>query len=132
KLRPDNKVLPMTLTALTALSPLDGRYHGKLGALRDCFSEQALIRQRVRVEVEWLKTLAAEPALKEVPPFSKATVAELDALVKDFSEVDGERVKAIEATTNHDVKAVEYLLKERLANNAEVTKVAEFIHFACT
>ncbi len=120
------------LSALTALSPLDGRYHGKLGALRDCFSEQALIRQRVRVEVEWLKALAAEPALKEVPPFSKATVAELDALVKDFSEVDGERVKAIEATTNHDVKAVEYLLKERLANNAEVTKVAEFIHFACT
>jgi adenylosuccinate lyase len=121
-----------TLTPLTALSPLDGRYHGKLGALRDCFSEQALIRQRVRVEVEWLKALAAEPALKEVPAFSAATVAELDALVKNFSEADGERVKAIEATTNHDVKAVEYLLKERLAKNAEVTKVAEFIHFACT
>jgi adenylosuccinate lyase len=127
-----NKVLPMTLTALTALSPLDGRYHGKLGALRECFSEQALIRQRVRAEVEWLKALAAEPALKEVPPFSKTTVAELDALVKNFSETDGERVKAIEATTNHDVKAVEYLLKERLAKNAEVTRVGEFIHFACT
>jgi adenylosuccinate lyase len=123
---------PMTLTPLTALSPLDGRYHGKLGALRDCFSENALIRQRVCVEVEWLKALAAEPALKEVPVFSAATIAELDALVKNFSEADGERVKAIEATTNHDVKAVEYFLKERLAKNAEVTKVAEFIHFACT
>jgi adenylosuccinate lyase len=124
---------PMTtLSPLTALSPLDGRYHGKLGALRDCFSEQALIRQRVHVEVEWLKALAAEPALKEVPAFSAATVAELDALVKHFAEADGDRVKAIEATTNHDVKAVEYLLKERLAKNAEVTTVAEFIHFACT
>ena len=123
---------PSTLSALTALSPLDGRYHGKLGVLRDCFSEQALIRQRVRVEVEWLKALSAEPALQEVPPFSTATLAELDALVKNFSEADGERVKAIEATTNHDVKAVEYLLKERLAKNAEVMKVAEFIHFACT
>jgi adenylosuccinate lyase len=123
---------PMTLTPLTALSPLDGRYHGKLGALRECFSENALIRQRVHVEVEWLKALAAEPALKEVPAFSAATVTELDALVKNFSEADGERVKAIEATTNHDVKAVEYFLKERLAKNVEVTKVAEFIHFACT
>jgi adenylosuccinate lyase len=121
-----------TLSPLTALSPLDGRYNSKLGGLRDCFSEQALIGQRVRVEVEWLKALAAEAALKEVPAFSAATVAELDALVKNFSEADGERVKAIEATTNHDVKAVEYLLKERLAKNAEVTKVAEFIHFACT
>jgi adenylosuccinate lyase len=122
----------MTLTPLNALSPLDGRYHGKLGALRDCFSENALIRQRVRVEVEWLKALAAEPALKEVPAFSAATIAELDALVKNFCEADGERVKTIEATTNHDVKAVEYFLKERLAKNTEVTKVAEFIHFACT
>ncbi|MBY0268385.1 MAG: adenylosuccinate lyase [Burkholderiales bacterium] len=122
----------MPLTPLTALSPLDGRYHGKLGALRDCFSENALIRQRVRVEVEWLKALAAEPALQEVPAFSAATIAELDALAKNFSEADGERVKAIEATTNHDVKAVEYFLKEGLAKNAEVTRVAEFIHFACT
>ncbi len=124
---------PPTLSPLNALSPLDGRYHGKLGALRDCFSECALIRQRVHVEVEWLKALAAEPALKEeVPAFSAATISELDALVKNFSEADGERVKAIEATTNHDVKGVEYFLKERLAKNAEVTKVAEFIHFACT
>jgi adenylosuccinate lyase len=123
---------PPTLTPLNALSPLDGRYHGKLGALRDCFSECALIRQRVHVEVEWLKALAAEASLKEVPAFSATTIAELDALVKNFSEADGARVKAIEATTNHDVKAVEYFLKERLAKNAEVTKVAEFIHFACT
>ena len=121
-----------TFSPLTALSPLDGRYHGKLGTLRECFSEQALIHNRVRVEVEWLKALAAEPALKEVPPFSTSTVAELDTLVQQFSETEGARVKAIEATTNHDVKAVEYLLKERLAKNAEVTKVAEFIHFACT
>jgi len=123
---------PPTLTPLNALSPLDGRYHGKLGALRGCFSECALIRQRVHVEVEWLKALAAEASLKEVPAFSATTIAELDALVKNFSEADGARVKAIEATTNHDVKAVEYFLKECLAKNAEVTKVAEFIHFACT
>ena len=122
----------MPLTPLTALSPLDGRYHAKLGALRDCFSELALIRQRVRVEVEWLKALAAEPALQEVPAFSAPTIAALDTLVNHFSAADGERVKAIEATTNHDVKAVEYFLKERLAGNTEVTKVAEFIHFACT
>ncbi len=120
------------LTPLNALSPLDGRYHGKLGALRDCFSEQALIRQRIHVEVAWLKALATESALKEVPAFSVATIAELETLVANFSEIDGARVKAIEATTNHDVKAVEYFLKERLAKNAEVTKVAEFIHFACT
>ena len=123
---------PMPLTPLNALSPLDGRYHGKLGALRDCFSEQALIRQRVRIEVEWLKALAAESAVQEVPAFSAATIAELDALVRQFGETEGARVKAIEATTNHDVKAVEYFLKERLAQNAEVIKVAEFIHFACT
>ena len=121
-----------TPSPLTALSPLDGRYHAKLGGLRDCFSEQALISQRVRVEVEWLKAIAAEAAIAEVPPFSKATLAMLDALVRGFSEADGLRVKAIEATTNHDVKAVEYLLREKLAGNAEVCRVAEFIHFACT
>lgn len=124
--------LMSTLSPLTALSPLDGRYHSKLDGLRGCFSEQALIKQRVRVEVEWLKALAAEATIAEVPPFSKTTLAELDALVSNFSEADGLRVKAIEATTNHDVKAVEYLLKEKLANNTEITRVAEFIHFACT
>jgi adenylosuccinate lyase len=117
---------------LTALSPLDGRYQSKVAPLRALFSEWALIRFRVKVEVEWLKALAAEPTLAEVTPFSPATVAALDALVENFSEADGEAVKAIEATTNHDVKAVEYFLKERLAGNAEVVKIAEFIHFACT
>ena len=117
---------------LTALSPLDGRYHGKVAGLRAHFSEHGLIRNRVRVEVEWLKALAAEPALSEIAPFSAATVAELDAVVASFSTDDGEAVKAIEATTNHDVKAMEYWLKKRLGHNAEVMKVSEFIHFACT
>ena len=117
---------------LTALSPLDGRYHGKVAGLRDHFSEHGLIRNRVKVEVEWLKALAAEPALAEIAPFSAATVAELDAVVASFSTEDGEAVKAIEATTNHDVKAMEYWLKKRLGHNAEVMKVSEFIHFACT
>ena len=117
---------------LTALSPLDGRYHGKVAGLREHFSEHGLIRNRVRVEVEWLKALAAEPALAEIAPFSAATVAELDAVVANFSTDDGEAVKAIEATTNHDVKAMEYWLKKRLGHNAEVMKVSEFIHFACT
>ena len=122
----------MALSPLTALSPLDGRYHGKLAALRDTFSELALIRFRVKVEIEWLKALAAHPAIKEVPPFSPATVKQLDAVAARFSEPDGESVKAIEAKTNHDVKAVEYFLRQKLAGNREVTKVAEFIHFACT
>ncbi len=117
---------------LTALSPLDGRYHGKVSGLRDHFSEHGLIRNRVKVEVEWLKALAAEPKLAEIAPFSPATVAELDAVVARFSTEDGEAVKAIEATTNHDVKAMEYWLKKRLGHNAEVMKVSEFIHFACT
>jgi adenylosuccinate lyase len=122
----------MALSPLTALSPLDGRYHSKLAALRDTFSELGLIRQRVRVEIEWLKALAASPAIKEVPSFSRATLAQLDAVAAKFSEADGEKVKAIEAKTNHDVKAVEYFLRDKLAGNREVTKVAEFIHFACT
>jgi len=117
---------------LTALSPLDGRYAAKVAPLRDLFSEHALIRFRVLVEVEWLKALAAEPAVREVAPFSLATLARLDALVSSFSETDGARVKEIESTTNHDVKAVEYFLKERLSDNQEVSRVAEFIHFACT
>lgn len=122
----------MSVTALTALSPLDGRYHGKVNGLRDHFSEHGLIRNRVKVEIEWLKALAAEPALEEIAPFSAATVAELDAVVEGFGAADSEAVKAIEATTNHDVKAMEYWLKKRLGHNAEVMKVSEFIHFACT
>ena len=122
----------LALSPLTALSPLDGRYEAKVASLRALFSEWALMRFRVKVEVEWLKALAAEPSLAEVPAFSPTTVEQLDALAANFSEADGQRIKAIEATTNHDVKAIEYFLKERLAQNAEVVKVAEFIHFACT
>jgi adenylosuccinate lyase len=117
---------------LTVLSPLDGRYQSKVAPLRPLFSEWALIRFRVMIEVEWLKTLAAEPTLAEVPPFSSNTIAALDALVKNFSEADGEAVKTIEAKTNHDVKAVEYFLRDRLAGNTEIVKASEFIHFACT
>ena len=122
----------MSLSTLTALSPLDGRYHEKVAALRPLFSEYALIRFRLLIEVEWLKALAAEPAIPEVPAFSAATVNALDALVRNFSEGDGTAIKTIEARTNHDVKAIEYFLKERLAGNAEVNRVTEFIHFACT
>ena len=122
----------MALSSLTALTPLDGRYSSKVEPLRKYFSELGLIRYRVLVEVEWLKALAAEPAIAEVPAFSAGTIKELDAVVANFSETDGARVKEIESRTNHDVKAIEYFLKERLAKNAEVSKVAEFIHFACT
>jgi adenylosuccinate lyase len=122
----------MNLTPLTALSPLDGRYQGKVSALRPFFSEFALIRFRVLVEIEWLKALSMETDIPEVPAFSTATLAQLDGLVAGFSETDALAVKTIEATTNHDVKAVEYWLKERLADNAEVMKVNEFIHFSCT
>ncbi|MFN3545281.1 MAG: adenylosuccinate lyase [Thiobacillus sp.] len=122
----------MELTALTALSPLDGRYGSKTASLRGFFSEYALIKYRVIVEIEWLKALAAEPAIAEVPAFSKAAIELLDGIADHFSVADAERVKAIEATTNHDVKAVEYFLKERTKDNAEIAAVSEFFHFACT
>jgi adenylosuccinate lyase len=122
----------MTLTPLTALSPLDGRYAGKVEALRAQFSEFGLIRNRVRVEVAWLKALAAEPHFAEIPAFSAETRAELDEVAARFAASDGEAIKAIESRTNHDVKAMEYWLKERLSDNAEVMGVAEFIHFGCT
>ena len=122
----------MNLSTLTALSPLDGRYHNKVADLRAYFSEFALIRYRVKVEIEWLKALSREPAIAEVPTFSAETFAQLDALANDFSEVDAQAVKDIEKVTNHDVKAVEYWMKDRLAGNAEVMMVSEFIHFACT
>ncbi|MEN9880257.1 MAG: hypothetical protein RIQ55_903 [Pseudomonadota bacterium] len=118
--------------ALTALSPLDGRYAAKVDPLRPHFSEYGLIHARLRVEIEWLKALAAEPHFAEIPAFSPATVAELDALVNNFTESDAAGVKGIEATTNHDVKALEYWIKDKTKGNAEVTKVSEFIHFACT
>jgi adenylosuccinate lyase len=120
------------LTPLTALSPLDGRYRAKVAALAEHFSEFGLMRQRVRVELAWLEALSDEPGIAEVPPFSAATRTLFLEVQRDFSVADAERIKAIERTTNHDVKAVEYWLKERFANVVEVTRAAEFIHFACT
>jgi adenylosuccinate lyase len=122
----------MTLTALTALSPLDGRYAAKVENLRIHFSEYGLIRNRVRVEIEWLRALAADAAIGECPAFSDATITELKQIISGFSVADAGAIKAIEARTNHDVKAMEYWLKERLAGNAEVMRVSEFIHFGCT
>jgi len=121
-----------TLTQLTALSPLDGRYHGRMDALRGYFSEFGLIRFRVLIEIEWLKALSAQPGVPEVAPFSAATLAQLDALNTNFSETDAAAIKSIEATTNHDVKAVEYWLRENLCGNPEIARALEFIHFACT
>ncbi|UCV12404.1 adenylosuccinate lyase [Dechloromonas denitrificans] len=122
----------MTFNPLTALSPLDGRYAGKVDALREHFSEFGLIKSRLKVEIEWLKALAAEPHFAEIAAFSSSTVAELDALVANFGPEQAAEVKAIEATTNHDVKALEYWIKDKTKGNAEVVKVSEFIHFACT
>ena len=122
----------MELTPLNALSPLDGRYQAKLDPLRPCFSEYALIRHRMLVEVEWLKALAAEPALAEIKPFSAATLQELDGAIATFGEAEAAQVKAIEIRTNHDVKALEYWLKERFSINHEIRAASEFIHFACT
>ena len=121
-----------TLTKLTALSPLDGRYHGKVDALRAYFSEFGLIRFRVLIEIEWLKALSAQPDIAGVAPFSAATVAQLDALNENFCEDDALAIKSIEATTNHDVKAVEYWLRDKLSGNPETAGALEFIHFACT
>ena len=122
----------MSLTTLNALSPLDGRYQSKLDSLRPFFSEYALIKHRAWVEIEWLKALSAAKYLQEIAPFSAATIQELDAAIANFSETDASQVKAIEARTNHDVKALEYWLKEKFETNSEVKKASEFIHFACT
>jgi adenylosuccinate lyase len=122
----------MPLTTLNSLSPLDGRYQTKLDTLRPYFSEYALIKHRAWVEVEWLKALSAATDLKEIAKFSAATIQELDAAIANFSEDDAAQVKAIEARTNHDVKALEYWLKEKFDSNPEVKKASEFIHFACT
>lgn len=122
----------MTNFALTAISPIDGRYANKVEELRPIFSEYGLIRLRVKVEVCWLQALANHPLITEVRPFSDSASQLLNAIVNDFSEADAQRVKDIEKTTNHDVKAVEYLLKEKIAGCAELEQVSEFIHFACT
>lgn len=120
------------INPIAALSPLDGRYAKSVEALRPVFSEYGLMRARVRVELSWLKALAAEPKIVEVPPFDEAVLAEIDDVIAGFSLEDAAAVKAIEATTNHDVKAIEYWLKERFAGVPAVSAVSEFIHFACT
>ena len=122
----------MSLTTLNALSPLDGRYQSKLDALRPFFSEYALIKHRAWVEVEWLKALSATKDLQEIAPFGAVTIKELDAAIANFSESNAAQVKAIEARTNHDVKALEYWLKEKFDANPEIKKASEFIHFAST
>ena len=120
------------INPLSALSPLDGRYAATTDPLRPIFSEYGLMKARVRVELEWLKALAAEPKIGEVAPFSDGTLTEIDSVINGFSPDNAAEVKAIEATTNHDVKAIEYWLKQRFAANAEISAVNEFIHFACT
>lgn len=120
------------INPIFALSPLDGRYAKSVEDLRPIFSEFGLMKARVRVELEWLKALAAEPKITEIPNFSANTIAEIDQVIREFNLDHAAEVKAIEATTNHDVKAIEYWLKNRFKNNAEIHAVNEFIHFACT
>ncbi|MDC0662035.1 adenylosuccinate lyase [Marinobacter sp. SS21] len=122
----------MELTALTAISPVDGRYGSKVSVFRNMFSEYGLIRNRVTVEIRWLQQLSEHSAIDEVPGFSDAAHQVLDSIVNDFSLADAERVKTIERTTNHDVKAVEYFIKEKIAGVPELNAVTEFVHFACT
>ncbi len=122
----------MDLSALTAVSPIDGRYGSKTSDYREIFSEYGLIKSRVEVEIRWLQRLADMTDISEVPAFSAETNAQLNAIVDNFSETQALRVKEIEATTNHDVKAVEYLIKEQFKGNAELEAISEFVHFACT
>ncbi len=122
----------MDLTALTAISPVDGRYGDKTAELRAVFSEYGLIRNRILVEVRWLEMLSDHPSIKEVPALDKRARDRLDEIVDNFDEVDALRVKEIEKATNHDVKAVEYFLKESFGDIASLQKVAGFLHFACT
>lgn len=122
----------MELSTLTAISPVDGRYGGKTAALRTIFSEYGLIHYRVLVEVRWLQALSADRDIFEVPVLSKESQNILDSIVDNFSQADAQRVKEIERSTNHDVKAVEYFLKEKISESPELMAVSEFIHFACT
>ena len=124
--------LPMKLSALTALSPVDGRYARKTSSLRQFFSEYGLIKHRVLIEIRWLQALANHSEIKEVPTFSDDANQILENIIENFNETDAQRIKDIERTTNHDVKAVEYYLKEKIADNDELNAVTEFIHFACT
>ncbi|GGY21684.1 adenylosuccinate lyase [Rhodanobacter panaciterrae] len=122
----------MSSHALTALSPLDGRYAGKVEALRPIFSEYGLMHRRVHVEIEWLLALAADPGIAELPPFTPTQVKQLHTIADSFGIEEGARIKAIEATTNHDVKAVEYFIKERIGTDPTLAQAREFVHFACT
>lgn len=122
----------MTNFSLTSISPIDGRYAGKVEQFRPIFSEFGLIRYRVTVEVRWLQALAAEAQIKEVPAFSESAQTLLNEIVENFSVADAERVKEIEKTTNHDVKAIEYFLKEKIQSSDELMAINEFFHFACT
>ncbi len=122
----------MELSALTAIAPVDGRYADKCAELRKYFSEFALIRYRTLVEVRWLQHLAAEPLIEELPPLTNVLKDHLNRIIDEFGVEDARRIKAIEATTNHDVKAVEYFLRERLGDGSDTARLGEFIHFACT
>ena len=122
----------MELSALSAISPIDGRYGSKTSALRTVFSEFGLIKNRVAVEIRWLQQLAKHPAITEVPAFDAEADALLNSIVDNFCEADAQAVKDIEATTNHDVKAVEYFIKQKIDCNAQLKAVNEFVHFACT
>lgn len=122
----------MSQSSLFAISPIDGRYANKASELRPIFSEYGLIRYRLQVEIHWLKALAEKPEITEVPMLSSNAHGILDNIIQNFSESDAERIKTIEKTTNHDVKAIEYFLKECIQNNQELKSINEFIHFACT
>ena len=126
------KAIAMNLTSLTAISPVDGRYGSKTAELRSIFSEYGLIRFRVEVEVRWLQALAADGGIPELPAFDDEANRFLDDIVANFSEADAEAVKTIERTTNHDVKAVEYFLKDKTAGHPVLDAAREFFHFACT
>ena len=122
----------MQLSELNAVSPIDGRYGSKTAELKSIFSELGLIGARVEVEVRWLQALAEHPQIKEVPSLSDQANAELNSILDNFSEADAEAIKSIERTTNHDVKAVEYFIKQRIEHNDELKAISEFVHFACT
>ncbi len=122
----------LPLSALTAITPIDGRYGNKIATLRGIFSEYGLIRARVLVEIRWLQQLARHPYVEELSPFSTAAEAKLEQILADFGVAQAEKIKTTERTTNHDVKAVEYFIKDQLKGNAELEAASEFVHFACT
>ena len=122
----------MKLSALTAISPVDGRYQNKTDALRPIFSEYGLFRYRVLVEVEWLKKLSKNSSIKEIESFSTSSTSLLNNIKDNFSIADAERIKEIEKTTNHDMKAVEYFIREKIQSDTKLKNISQFIHFACT